>query len=32
MDAKQIICEDLIPYFSKNSAEKSLMRYRIADA
>ena len=28
----QIICEDLIPYFSKNSADKSLMRYRVADA
>ena len=25
----QIICDDLIPYYSKNSADKSLMRYRI---
>ena len=28
----QIICEDLIPYYSRHSTEKSVMRYRVADA
>ena len=28
----KIICEDLIPYYSTNSSNKSIMRYRSADA
>jgi hypothetical protein len=28
----QIICEDLIPYYSKHSSDKTITRYRTADS
>jgi hypothetical protein len=28
----QIICEDVIPYYSKHSSDKTITRYRTADS
>ena len=32
LELLQIICEDLIPYYSRQCSNKPIMRYRLADS